>query len=67
MPPEIRGCAGLTPIIAGWAIGGKVSVYNDVVMQNLKERWHILSLAPDTKDAVIGDINMNIMGKRNAK
>ena len=31
MPPEIRGCAGLTPIIAGWAIGGKVRVYNDVV------------------------------------
>ena len=24
MPPEIRGCAGLTPIIVGWAIGGKV-------------------------------------------
>ena len=67
MPPEIRGCAGLTPIIAGWAIGGKVSVYNDVVKQNLKEKWHILSLLLNKKDAVISDINMNIMGKRNAK
>ncbi|CAH3115490.1 unnamed protein product [Porites lobata] len=31
MPPEIRGCAGLTPIIAGWAIGGKGFYYPEHV------------------------------------